>query len=47
MWDEIFVLRFDRCLEQLSERGLEGCARWAADQADAAIAQRRESQKSF
>jgi hypothetical protein len=41
IWDEIFVRRFDRCMDEVKERGLHGCAQWAVDQADAAIAARR------
>lgn len=42
IWDEIFVRRFDRCMEEITERGLHGCALWAVDQADAAMAARRK-----
>lgn len=42
VWDEIFIHRYNFCLSEVNERGLEGCAQWAADQADAAIAERRQ-----
>jgi hypothetical protein len=43
-WDKVFRDRFDRCLSELNERGLEGCAQWADEQARVALAQRRVAQ---
>jgi hypothetical protein len=42
LFDEVLVERFPACLQQINERGLEGCARWAVDQADTLIRVRRE-----
>jgi hypothetical protein len=44
-WDEVFIDRFPACLKELNKRGLEGCAQWAADQANVALNQRRISEQ--
>lgn len=33
LFDQVLVERFPHCLKEINERGLEGCARWAVDQA--------------
>lgn len=42
LFDEVLVRRYDLCLSKsLKTRGLEGCARWAVEQAKALIEARR------
>lgn len=43
-WDQVFVERYPHCLKEITERGLEGCAQWADEQARVALAQRRLAQ---
>jgi hypothetical protein len=45
LMDEVAAERFGVCLTELSERGLEGCAQWAYDQAEAFVAERRRRQQ--
>jgi hypothetical protein len=40
--DEVAKERFHFCLSELTERGVEGCAQWAYDQAEAFIEERRK-----
>lgn len=45
--DEVAKERFGVCLAEINERGIEGCAQWAYQQARAFIDARRNEQKSF
>lgn len=44
VWDEIFIRRFDACMRKGGKP--QGCAQLAAEQANAAIEQRRTSQRN-
>jgi hypothetical protein len=41
LFDQVLVERYPACLQQINERGLEGCAQWAVDQAAVLINTRR------
>jgi hypothetical protein len=43
--DEVAKERFNVCLSEISDRGLEGCAQWAYEQARAFIDARRRDQQ--
>jgi hypothetical protein len=45
-WDEVFQLAYPDCLKTLSERGVQYCAHLAREAADAALEERRSSQKA-
>lgn len=44
-WDEVFQLAYPECLKTLTDRGVEYCAHLAREAADAALEERRRSQK--
>jgi hypothetical protein len=44
-WDEVFQLAYPECLKTLSDRGVEYCAHLAREAADAALDERKRSQK--
>lgn len=44
-WDEVFNHAYPECLKTLTERGVEYCAHLAREAADAALMERRRSQK--
>lgn len=46
VFDEALVRRFDTCLKDVTKRGVEGCAQWAAEQARALIDARRNAVNS-
>ena len=41
-WMAIFWLRYPECMKQLGQRGPQGCAQIAAEEADAAVAELRQ-----
>lgn len=46
-WDESFHDLYPACLDRVPEgHSFEGCAQYAAEQADAALAARRRSQRA-
>lgn len=38
-WMVVFWLRYPECMKQLGQRGPQGCAQMAAEEADAAVAE--------
>jgi hypothetical protein len=42
LFDQVLVERYPACLKEINDRGLEGCARWAIDQAATLLRVRRE-----
>lgn len=44
-WDAAFTAAWDRCLQENGLEGAIGCAHLAAEAANAALAERRTSQK--
>lgn len=41
LFDRVLADRYTHCLREINERGLEGCAQWAIDQAQVLINARR------
>jgi hypothetical protein len=44
-WDHIYQSQFPVCMKQQKRRGAQYCAHLAREQADAALVERRDSQK--
>jgi hypothetical protein len=42
LFDQILIERYPHCLKEISQRGLEGCARWAVEQSAVLIEARRQ-----